>query len=109
MDVFDAELLNFWAALNKNKVHYIMVGGVATNLHGYQRTTDDINVWIEDTLENRRQLRVAFKECGIGDFEMMERPQFVPGWTNFYLNNGLQLDLMVEMKGLENASFHECL
>ncbi len=46
MDVFDDDLLNFWSALNEAGVHYIMIGGVATNFHGYQRTTDDIDVLI---------------------------------------------------------------
>ncbi|MFZ1530299.1 MAG: hypothetical protein WAT19_16205 [Ferruginibacter sp.] len=35
--------------------------------------------------------------------------QFVPGCTNFYLNNGFVLDLMVApMKGLESFSFYDC-
>lgn len=34
--------------------------------------------------------------------------QFVTGWTYFHLNNGMRLDLMVEMKGLEQYSFEEC-
>jgi hypothetical protein len=40
---------------------------------------------------------------------MIERMQIVPGWTPFNLNNGTQLDLMVNMKGLENFTFDECL
>lgn len=108
MDVFDEELLKFWRALQKNNVMYIMVGGVATNLHGYQRNTDDIDVWIKDSVENRKNLRTAFNEYGLGDFEPLERMQFVPGWTYFYLNNGLRLDIMVSMKGLEDQSFEEC-
>jgi hypothetical protein len=31
MDVFDEELLRFWKMLNAHNVHYIMVGGLATN------------------------------------------------------------------------------
>jgi hypothetical protein len=49
MDIFDKELLNFWSQLNGQVVRYIMVGGIATNLHGYRRTTNDVDVWIEDT------------------------------------------------------------
>ena len=44
----------------------------------------------------------------MGDFYMMERLQFVPGWTAFNLNNGMRLDIMVDMKELENFSFSEC-
>jgi len=35
--------------------------------------------------------------------------QFVPGWTDFNLMNGLRLDILVDMKGLEGYSFEECL
>ncbi len=108
MDIFDNELLSFWKFLNKNKVKYIMVGGIATNLHGYQRATDDADIWIDDANSNRKNLRISFKEYGIGDFDMMERMQFVPGWTYFNLNNGLRLDVMVGVKGLEELGFDEC-
>jgi len=109
MDVFDQEIVRFWEALQKNNIKYIMVGGYATNLHGYQRYTGDIDIWIEDTLENRINLRKAFAEAGMGDYFMMERMQFVPGWTDFRLNNGMKLDILTSMKGLESYTFNECL
>ena len=109
MDVFNEELLKFWSSLQSNEVKYIMVGGFATNFNGYFRTTDDADIWIEDSLENRKRLRRAFAEYGMGDLEPLERVEFIPGWTYFHLNNGLRLDIMVEMKGLEQFSFDECL
>ena len=109
MDIFDKEILRFWGALNHNDVKYIMVGGYATNLHGYQRFTGDIDIWIKDTLLNRKNLRRAFIDCNMGDYLMIETMQFVPGWTEFYLNNGLQLDILIDMKGLEGYSFDESL
>lgn len=39
---------------------------------------------------------------------MLETMQFIPGWTDFRLNNGMRLDIMVKMKGLESFSFDEC-
>jgi hypothetical protein len=42
MDIYNEEFIRFWSALNENNVEYITVGGVATNLNGYQRTTDDM-------------------------------------------------------------------
>ncbi|WP_423146127.1 hypothetical protein [Rubrolithibacter danxiaensis] len=109
MDVFDEELLLFWQILNKHQIKYIMIGGVATNLHGYQRTTEDIDIWLEDTLINRKKLRIAFKEYGLGDFESLERIEFIAGWTYFHLNNGIRLDIMTAVKGLEEYSFDNCL
>jgi hypothetical protein len=108
MDVLDEELLKFWEILNKNKVKYIMVGGLATLMHGYNRVTEDLDMWIDDTLDNRIKLRLAFKELEYGDYPSIETMQFVPGWTTFYAA-GIELDIMTEMKGLENLSFEECL
>ena len=85
-----------------------MVGGVATNLNGYQRSTDEIDVWIKDITENRKKLRKAFHDYWGIDFFMIETVQIIPGWTNFNLNNGTRLDLMFDMKGLEGYTFDEC-
>lgn len=109
MDIFDEEILLFWKVLQEENVKYIMIGGYATNMHGYQRYTGDMDIWIEDSTENRDRLRLAFKKYGMGDFPMLLTIQFVPGWTNFSLNNGLKLDVMVGVKGLEQYTFDECL
>lgn len=109
MDFFDEEILSFWKALQESGVDYILVGGYAINLHGYQRFTGDLDIWIKDTLTNRQRLRKAFIACNMGDFPMLEYMQFVPGWTGFHLNNNMRLDILIDMKGLEGYNFEECL
>ncbi len=109
MDIFDEAILKFWKALQDNNVRYIMIGGYAINLHGFQRYTGDMDIWIEDSGINRQNLRHAFKDAGMGDYSMLESVQFVPGWTDFQLINGLRLDILASMKGLEEFTFSECL
>lgn len=108
MDILDEDILSLWRCLNNNNVRYIMIGGFAINLHGYNRATNDIDLWIEDTLQNRKNLRKALKEQGSGDYDVIESMQFVPGWTDFQLNFGFKLDVMTSVKGLENIGFEEC-
>nr|WP_294948669.1 hypothetical protein [uncultured Mucilaginibacter sp.] len=109
MDIFDEHILDLWKALQYFNVKYILVGGYAMNFHGFARFTGDIDIWIDDTLENRQALRKAFAKCGMGDYPMIETMQFVPGWTDFQLDNNFTVDIMVGMKGLEGYSFDECL
>lgn len=109
MDILDEGLLRFWKSLNDHHVKYIMVGGFATRFHGFNRSTDDLDIWLYDTLDNRKQLRSAFRELGYGDFQSFETMQFVPGWTSFYVENAIELDIMTSMKGIEDLSFLECL
>lgn len=109
MDVLDEVLLRFWSSLNNHGVKYIMVGGFATRFHGFNRSTDDLDIWLYNTLENRKNLRAAFNELNYGDFPSFETMEFVPGWTSIYIDNAIELDIMTSMKGLEPLSFLECL
>lgn len=108
MDILDEEILNLWKTLNKNETIYIMVGGFATNLHGFARITDDVDLWIKDSLENRKKLRATLKELDIGDLKEIETTQLIPGWTSVTLNSGIELDIMTSLKGLEQIKFDEC-
>lgn len=109
MDIFDQEILEFWNNLEQSNVAYIMIGGYATNLHGFQRFTGDLDIWIKDSLDNRKRLREAFRLSDLGDIPQLETIPFVAGWTDFHLNNGLRLDILTDMKGLEGFSFDGCL
>jgi hypothetical protein len=108
VDIFDEDILNFWKALQDHDVRYIMIGGYATILHGYERFTGDLDIWLKDTPNNRHRLRETLITLDIGDYPMIETMEFVPGWTQFHLNNSLQLDILTEMKGLEDYTFDEC-
>lgn len=108
MDLLDEDLLEFWATLNRHGVKYIMVGGFAVNMNGFIRATKDTDLWLQDSVENRKNFREAYAELGYGDFPSLETMQFVHGWTQFYLAQGIILDIMTGMKGLEDVSFEEC-
>lgn len=109
MDILDEDLLRFWECLSQYKVNYIMVGGFATRFHGFNRNTDDIDLWLEDTTLNRQQLRAVFNALGYGDNPFLETMEFVPGWTSFHIGGGIELDIITNMKGLEDLTFEECL
>lgn len=103
------QILAIWNSFFQNKVRYITIGGFAVNIYGYNRNTGDIDIYLEDTLENRINLRKALKSIDLGDFETIETMQFIPGWTDFTLSYGLRLDIMTAVKGLEDKSFDSLL
>jgi hypothetical protein len=43
-----SELLSVFAALERAKVRYLVVGGVAVVLHGHLRVTADLDLDLED-------------------------------------------------------------
>lgn len=101
------KILNIWKYFFEYDVKYITIGGFAVNFHGYNRSTGDIDILLEDSLENRYKLRNAFVKIGLGDIKELETMQFIAGWTEFSIENGFTLDILTSVKGLENKSFDE--
>jgi predicted nucleotidyltransferase len=40
------EMLELLRLLEEHQVRYLVIGGVAVNLHGYSRNTKDIDIWV---------------------------------------------------------------
>ncbi|MFN0050379.1 MAG: hypothetical protein ACKVOU_14750, partial [Cytophagales bacterium] len=71
-----------------------MIGDFAVNFNGFRRFTEDMDLCILDTLENRISLRKAFVELEIGDFKQLETIDFIAGRSEFHISANLVLDLM---------------
>lgn len=56
------ELIRLCAALNRAGIKYIVAGGCAVILHGYYRTTHDIDLLIDPSPENIRKMKEALYE-----------------------------------------------
>ena len=105
----DHQIIAIWNSFFNHKVKYITIGGLAVNIYGYNRNTGDIDIYLEDSLENRINLRKALFSINLGNFENIESMQFIPGWTDITLNLGLRLDIMTAVKGLEDKTFESLL
>ena len=105
----ESQIIEVWKYFSLNNVKYLTIGGFAVNIYGYGRNTGDIDIYVDDSIENRENLRVALKQLGIGDFENIKTMQFIPGWTDITLNFNLRLDIMTSVKGLEDTTFEQLL
>lgn len=105
----NSQIIEIWKYFSLNKVKYLTIGGFAVSMYGYGRNTGDVDIFIEDSIENRENLRIALKKAGLGDFENISTMQFIPGWTDIALNFNLRLDIMTSVLGLEDCTFQELL
>ena len=53
--------LSLLRALERERVDYVLVGGVALNLHGIARATEDVDLFIRPERENIQQLVKALR------------------------------------------------
>lgn len=102
-NIFNEDFRDFLSCLNKCEVRYILVGGFAVILHGYSRTTGDMDIWVERTQTNYDRLKEAFFQFGMPVFDMTEA-NFLshPSWDVFTFGvPPVAIDIMVKVKGLD--------
>jgi len=58
-DPESGDLLRICASLNKAGARYVVIGGMAMVLHGFNRGTEDIDLLVDRTVENVGSLREA--------------------------------------------------
>lgn len=106
-NIFNTDFRDFLSAFNKYNVRYILVGGFSVILHGYSRTTGDMDVWVEQTPENYKNIVKAFQDFGMPVFDMTEENFFHhPVWDVYTFGNPpAAIDILMKVKGLE---FGEC-
>jgi predicted nucleotidyltransferase len=108
-NIFNPDFRDFLSALRRWQVRYILVGGYSVILHGYSRTTGDMDIWVEKTKENYERLVNAFYEFGMPTFDMT---------ANNFLNNpdfdvftfGRQpvaIDIITAIKGLDFGTAYQ--
>jgi hypothetical protein len=74
LNVFNIDFLEFLELLDNHEVEYLLVGGYAVILHGYARSTGDMDLWVNQTNENYNKLKLVYTNFGapifsIEDFE----------------------------------------
>lgn len=52
-DIEDEFFLAFLTTMQKHKVRYMLIGGIAVNFHGVNRSTQDMDIWLAPTNNNR--------------------------------------------------------
>ena len=105
-NILNEDFVDLLITFNRNKVDYILVGGYAVIYHGYNRTTGDLDLWVNPTSRNYKKMLQAFVEFGLSPFNMTES-LFLNSNENDVFTFGrppVCVDILTKVKGL---SFNE--
>lgn len=72
MGTLPTDFKEFIELLNKNNVKYLVIGGYAVVYHGYVRSTNDIDIWVDISKENIKKLLIALEEFGFSSSNFKE-------------------------------------
>jgi predicted nucleotidyltransferase len=64
VNIFIPEHIEILKALNEYEVQYLLIGGYAVIVHGYDRTTGDMDIWLKPDNTNKLKLIEAFQSLG---------------------------------------------
>lgn len=99
---FNDDFQDFLKALHQCEVRYVLVGGYSVILHGYSRTTGDMDIWVEKTFENYNRLTKAFFLFRMPTFDMtIENFLNNPDFDVFtFGRQPVAIDIITTIKGL---------
>lgn len=69
------EVEDFFKLMNANGVEYLIIGGVAVNIHGYSRTTGDLDIWYNPSKKNFEKLLITISDFGY-DISELEKSTY---------------------------------
>jgi len=70
MDIENEEFLLFLKCAGQNNLRYLCIGGYAVNYYGFHRATEDMDIWIAPTQENKIYFLNTLHCMGYSDNEM---------------------------------------
>ena len=109
MDIANAEVQEFLESLQRNGVKYMLVGGIATVFHGYVRTTQDLDLWVQETAENKKRLVQALEDIAVPGAANFENVELIAGWSTITIGTaGFVADFMGYTKAFSKEDFDTC-
>ena len=99
--ILNQDFREFIESLNKNDVHYLVVGGYAVAFHGHPRYTKDIDIWVNVEPRNAEKIIQALVEFGFASLELKPDDFLTPGYVIQLGHPPYRVDLLTEVQGLD--------
>lgn len=103
---YPSDFSEFLRLLHSNHVEFLIVGGFAVALHGYPRTTADLDIWVSRTAENARRIvetlsQFGFSRTALND-QMFQAPDQV-------IRMGIAPNRIEILTDIDGVEFSQCL
>lgn len=109
IDISDDDVQNLLKSFANHQVKYLLIGGMAGAFYGHTRTTQDMDIWIKNSPENKIALIQALQENLVEGAQFLINTQFVFSYAEVpFGKNGFSLDLGEQTKAFSQADFDTC-
>jgi hypothetical protein len=87
-------------SFHSHEVKYLVIGGVAAILHGVPRTTLDLDILIEATLDNAQRLLRAMEEGGLATAAMISAEELLTKEVTIFRDRA-RIDVQTSTPGID--------
>jgi len=94
------QLQGVFSLLQKHNVKYLVIGGIASVLHGVPRATFDLDMLIEATPDNALKLLEALKEAGLGTASLLSVEELLAHEITVF-KDYVRIDVQTSTLGIE--------
>ena len=109
MDITRDDVKALFRSLNAHEVDYLLVGGMATAVHGYVRATEDLDLWIRIGADNKSRLIIALAENEVVGAAYLQDVPLIFGWSSVSVGKrGFTLDMGHALKAFADTEFDTC-
>jgi predicted nucleotidyltransferase len=93
-------LQDVFKSFQKHDVKYVVIGGIASILHGVPRATFDVDILIEATLENGKRLLDALLDAGLGTASLTSVEELLAHEITIFKDR-VRMDVLTRAPGID--------
>lgn len=93
-------LQGVFSSLQKHDVKYVVIGGIASVLHGVPRATFDLDILIEATPDNAQKLLDALLDAGLGTASLITTDELLAHEITIFKDR-VRVDVQTRTPGIE--------
>lgn len=94
------QLQRVLASFQKHDVKYVVIGGIATILHGVPRSTFDLDILIEPSESNAQRLLAALRDAEIGTSSLTDTKDLLAHEITIF-KDYVRIDVQTRTPGVE--------
>jgi len=106
MDILIPEFKKVLLILLEHQVRFMLIGGYSVIYYGYERSTTDMDVWLEPTESNKISVIAALKELNLSDESILklQNLDFNIPQVFYYGQQPMRIDFLTK---IQNVNFDE--
>lgn len=96
----ETDFTDFVKLCNKYEVEYLVIGGYAVSIHGYPRSTKDLDICIKISEENAQKMVDVIKDFGFESLKLTRNDFLKKDFVTQLGHEPVRIDILNELDGV---------